>query len=70
MGCDLFEGQMEGNTELLNPERHHNGYSWTEETQSLSQARAGAGWGGEEGGVPPDKIYGYLAESAPIGNTF
>ena len=29
-----------------------------------------AGWGGEEGGVPPDKIYGYLAESAPIGNTF
>lgn len=36
--------------------------------QSLSQANAGAGWGGEEGGVPPNKIYGYLAESEPARN--
>ena len=29
-----------------------------------------AGWGGKEGGVPPNKIHRSLAESEPTGNIF
>lgn len=57
---------MEGSTEQFRPEQHHNGYSWWRKCDPSPRP----GQGGEEGGVPSNKIHGSLAESEPTGNIF